>query len=123
MMWFFAILVVLVMGGVAAVAAGRGAPMSRAYDDRPDALVPRDGPLRAEDVRRVRFSLAFRGYRMSEVDALLDRLARQLDEPAPTADPPTATAPGPPGHQITAGQGDVADTPAVREVHGDDPVA
>ena len=48
MMWFFAILVVLVMGGVAAVAAGRGAPMSEAYDDRPDALVPADGPLRAE---------------------------------------------------------------------------
>ena len=46
MMWFFAILVVLVMGGVAAVAAGRGAPMSEAYDDRPDALVPADGPLR-----------------------------------------------------------------------------
>ena len=34
MMWFFAILVVLVMGGVAALAAGRGAPMSDAYDDR-----------------------------------------------------------------------------------------
>ena len=46
MMWFFAILVVLVMGGVAALAAGRGAPMSEAYDDRPDALVPSDGPLR-----------------------------------------------------------------------------
>jgi DivIVA domain-containing protein len=80
MMWFFAILVVLVMGGVAALASGRGAPMSEAYDDRPDALVPRDGPLHADDVRRVRFSLAFRGYRMSEVDALLDRLARQLEE-------------------------------------------
>ena len=80
MMWFFAILVVLVMGGVAALAAGRGTPMSDAYDDRPDALVPVDGPLRADDVRRVRFSLAFRGYRMSEVDALLDRLARQLDD-------------------------------------------
>src|SRR4051812_40976029 len=80
MMWFFAILLVLIMGGVAAMAAGRGAPMSTAYDDRPDALVPRNGPLQAEHVRRVRFSLAFRGYRMSEVDALLDRLARQLDE-------------------------------------------
>jgi len=106
MMWFFAILVVLVMGGVAALAAGRGAPMSEAYDDRPDALVPRGVPLRADDVRRVRFSLAFRGYRMSEVDALLDRLARQLDEPG-----------SPPG---TARQGEVADTTADREVRGDD---
>ena len=56
------------------------APMTPAYDDRHDALVPRDGPLRAEDVRSVRFSLAFRGYRMSEVDALLDRLATQLED-------------------------------------------
>ena len=31
------------------------------------------------DLRRVRFSLAFRGYRMSEVDELLDRLASQLE--------------------------------------------
>jgi DivIVA domain-containing protein len=113
MMWFFAILVVLVMGGVAAVAAGRGAPMSEAYDDRPDALVPADGPLRAEHVRRVRFSLAFRGYRMSEVDALLDRLARQLEE---AGDPAAATGPDP----GEIGQGEVVDTPTVTEVRGDD---
>ena len=40
MMWFFAILIVLALGGVAVVAAGRGAPMSPAYDDAPDSLVP-----------------------------------------------------------------------------------
>jgi len=78
-MWFFAILVVLAMGGVALLAAGRGAPLARAYDDRPDALVPSEGPIEATDLRRVRFSLALRGYRMSEVDTLLDRLAVQLE--------------------------------------------
>jgi DivIVA domain-containing protein len=114
MMWFFAILVVLVMGGVAALAAGRGAPMSEAYDDRPDALVPRDGKLHSADVRKVRFSLAFRGYRMSEVDALLDRVALQLEQaelPPPGGGPDTDAA----------GQGEVADTPAGREVRGDEP--
>ena len=35
MMWFFAILIVLALGGVAVVAAGRGQPMAPAYDDRP----------------------------------------------------------------------------------------
>ena len=80
MMWFFAILVVLAMGGIAVVAAGRGTPMAPAYDDRPDATVPRDGELQPEDLRRVRFSLAFRGYRMSEVDALLDRLAHEMED-------------------------------------------
>jgi DivIVA domain-containing protein len=118
MMWFFAILIVLVMGGVAAMAAGRGAPMSTAYDDRPDALVPRHGPLAAEHVRRVRFSLAFRGYRMSEVDALLDRLARQLED---LESPPPPTASHRREDADVAGRGEVADTPAVREVHGDEP--
>jgi DivIVA domain-containing protein len=79
MMWFFAVLVVLAMGGIAVVAAGRGTPMAPAYDDRPDATVPRDGDLGPDDLRSVRFSLAFRGYRMSEVDSLLDRLAREME--------------------------------------------
>ena len=99
-MWFFAVLVVLVMGGVAAVAAGRGQPMAEEYGDRADALVPAAGPLHGGDLRRVRFSLAFRGYRMSEVDALLDRLAAQLEaahedeaagqDPAPRGDDPAS---------------------------------
>jgi DivIVA domain-containing protein len=89
MMWFFAILVVLALGGVALLAAGRGTPMAEVYDDRPDSSVPATGPLAADDLRRVRFSLAFRGYRMSEVDALLDRLAREreAEAAAPMADP------------------------------------
>jgi DivIVA domain-containing protein len=116
-MWFLAALVVLVMGGVAALAAGRGTPMSDAYDDRPDALVPADRPLRGDDVRRVRFPLAFRGYRMSEVDALLDRVARELD----TADaPPAVDSPWPPPSGDAHASGEVADTPSVPDARGDD---
>ena len=80
MMWVFAVLVVLAMGGVAMVAAGRGAPLEPAYDDAPHALVPAGRPLRGDDLRRLRLPVALRGYRMAEVDALLDRLARELDE-------------------------------------------
>jgi len=87
-MWFFAVLIVLAMGGVAVLAAGKGAPMADVYDDRPDAQVPAAGPLSGADLRRVRFSLAFRGYRMSEVDALLERLASEREaegeRPAPS---------------------------------------
>ncbi len=79
MMWLFAILIVLAMGGVAMVAAGRGTPLQPSYDDRPASGLP-DGVLGGDDLRRVRFSLAFRGYRMSEVDALLDRLATEREE-------------------------------------------
>ena len=79
MMWFFAILIVLAMGGVAAVAAGYGRPMAEVYDDRPDALVKAGQPLDADDLRAVRFSTALVGYRMSEVDALLRRLATEME--------------------------------------------
>jgi DivIVA domain-containing protein len=102
-MWFFAVLVVLALGGVAVLAAGRGTPMADAYDDRPDASVPVTGPLSADDLRRVRFSLAFRGYRMSEVDALLDRLAREREQASPEprdegAEDPTPDPPRGDGH-------------------------
>jgi DivIVA domain-containing protein len=88
MMWVFAIMIVLAMGAVAMLAAGRGEPMAPAYDDRPDAAVPRDRPLVADDLGRVRFSLAVRGYRMSEVDALLERLAAEMRarDAGPSAD-------------------------------------
>ena len=91
MMWLFAILIVLAMGGVALVASGRTGALPEEYDDRPDVCVP-TGPLHGSDLRRVRFSLAFRGYRMSEVDTLLARLADQLDARDPD-DPDTADQP------------------------------
>lgn len=88
MTWLFAILAVLVIGAAAVWASGRGAGLREVYDDRPDVVVPAEGPLSAADLRRVRFTTAFRGYRMSEVDALLERLAAELaatprgDDPA-----------------------------------------
>jgi DivIVA domain-containing protein len=84
-MWFFAVVLVLAIGGVAVVAAGRGAPLARVYDDRPDAVVPEGRPLTGSDLQEVRFSTALRGYRASEVDALLERLAAQLDGSPPQA--------------------------------------
>jgi DivIVA domain-containing protein len=79
MMWLFAVVVVLVIGGIAVVAAGGGDAMSVEYDDRPDVLVRARGALTGEDLSQLRFTTVLRGYRASEVDALLDRLAAQLD--------------------------------------------
>lgn len=79
MTWFLAFVVVALMGVIAVVATGRGGSMAETFDDRPDSRVQADGPLTAQDLRRVRFSTALRGYRMSEVDALLDRLAAERD--------------------------------------------
>ncbi len=117
MMWIFAVLIVLAMGGIAMLAAGRGEPMKPAYVDHPDAAVPLDRTLTPDDLRRVRFSLAFRGYRMAEVDALLARLALEQEgrrTPDPAPDPAPRTAPG--RHSATgpAGRsGDDARSPSV----------
>jgi DivIVA domain-containing protein len=100
MMWLFAVLVVLAMGGVAMIASGRGGSMPPAYDDRPDVVLPTDRPIGAQDLRTVRFPLALRGYRMSEVDALLARLATELENrgepPAPPGAPEQSGSSGEP---------------------------
>lgn len=81
MTWLLAVLVVAVLGGVALVAAGRvDASLPPVREDRPVVVLP-DRPLAAEDLREVRLPLAVRGYRMEEVDALLARLADQLESP------------------------------------------
>jgi DivIVA domain-containing protein len=82
MAWLFGILVVLVLGGIAAVAAGRGGQMPEDDRDLAPSRVPEDGPLTTQHLRAVRFPLALRGYRMSDVDALLSRLATQLEADA-----------------------------------------
>jgi DivIVA domain-containing protein len=95
MMWFFAFVVVALLGTVAVVATGRGGAMADTFDDRPDSRVQAEGPLTARDLAEVRFSTAFRGYRMSEVDSLLDRLIRELrarDEAEPDAQPSDGSA-------------------------------
>lgn len=80
MMWFFAILIVLALGGVALVASGHGSSMAVVHPDRADLALDPERDLVARDLREVHFSTAVRGYRMSEVDELLSRLARQLED-------------------------------------------
>ena len=94
MSWFFAVLIVLAIGGVAAVAAGRGAGLGQAYDDRADVRLPADRPVTGADLRALRFNTALRGYRASEVDALIDRLAAQLDGEVQDRDEPPRDHPG-----------------------------
>ncbi|MDX6302885.1 MAG: hypothetical protein QOF53_4099 [Nocardioidaceae bacterium] len=138
MTWFFAILVVALMGGAAVVAIGRGGAMAEAYDDRPDSRVPADGPLGPADLRAVRFSSAFRGYRMSEVDALLDRLAAELEPARAPLDggdrfggPEVAEGPGASGGagepegpvgERSVTDGPVSDGPVAEGPFGDGPV-
>lgn len=78
MVTVLSLLGVLVVLFVAAVLSTREGPvMADAPRDAADVALP-EGLLTPEDVAGLRFGLAPRGYRMSEVDAVLDRLAGEL---------------------------------------------
>ena len=115
------ILALLVVGGLlfalASFAFGRGEEMAPVLPGGTPVELPDDRLARGDDVRAVRLSVALRGYRMDEVDWLLDRLAEQVDsrdreiarlrsvlhvEPLPAPDGPL---PAPAGQPELAGPG------------------
>ena len=64
----------------ASVLMGRGETQPPAELDRSPVELPDDRPVRGDDVRDLRISVAARGYRMTEVDWLLEQFADALDE-------------------------------------------
>jgi DivIVA domain-containing protein len=83
MEWFLWGMVVVILGLASLVAAGRlGGMPAVAVHDSPVPELP-ERPLTGDDLRVLRFAVAPRGYSMAQVDDLLDRLAGQLDGPAP----------------------------------------
>jgi DivIVA domain-containing protein len=75
---------VLVVGGLlflgGSLLLGRGETQPPAEADRSPVELPDDRPVVAGDIRALRISVAVRGYRMTEVDWLLDQFAQTLDE-------------------------------------------
>ncbi len=75
---------VLVVGALlflgASLLLGRAETQPPAEPDRSPVALPDDRPVTADDVRALRISVTARGYRMSEVDWLLDQFALVLDE-------------------------------------------
>jgi DivIVA domain-containing protein len=67
----------LVVFAITAFLFGRGEQMAALSPRTSPAELP-DLAITPEDVRRVRFSLALRGYRMSDVDWTLERLADEI---------------------------------------------
>lgn len=70
----------LIIFAIFAVAIGHGGSMTQFKPDWPGRPLPEDRTVRAHDVADAQFSLAFRGYRMAEVDEALDRLAVEIAE-------------------------------------------
>jgi DivIVA domain-containing protein len=80
MEWFIAVVAVAALGVAAIAAAGGMGEMSKnpVHDtyrqDLPEtALTP-------TDIGQLKFGIALRGYAMSQVDDVLDRLAREIAE-------------------------------------------
>ena len=79
MYWLQLVVIVALLAAVGWLAIGGGGHMSEPEPDRPDLALPGEGLLAREDVDRVRFSVGARGYRMDEVDDVLDRLVAELE--------------------------------------------
>ncbi len=74
------LVVLAVIGGIAVVATGRWGGLPDVVPERsPRGVLPADSEVDPPAVDGLRFSLALRGYRMDEVDDVLDRLVDELD--------------------------------------------
>ncbi|WP_371498921.1 DivIVA domain-containing protein [Kitasatospora sp. NBC_00374] len=78
MFWVIVVAMAVVVGGAALVALGGGGSLPEAERDRLAVRLPQDRPLSRQDVDGLRLPMALRGYRMDEVDDVLDRLAAEL---------------------------------------------
>src|SRR5438046_6743524 len=73
------LVIIGVLAAVGVVVAGRGGTMSAVVPDAQDTRVPPRGVVMdPADIDALRFGLAFRGYRMDQVDEALDRLKAEL---------------------------------------------
>lgn len=73
----FALIGIVVLGAAVAIAAGRLGDFGEVDHDRQVARLP-EGAITPADVDGLRFGLGLRGYRMDQVDDVLDRLSAEL---------------------------------------------
>ncbi|MGW4887384.1 DivIVA domain-containing protein [Streptomyces murinus] len=83
MFLFLVIALTVVVAAVTLAVVGGGnesGPLPEAAPERLQDPLPADRPVGREDVESLRFPLAVRGYRMSDVDDALGRLGAELAE-------------------------------------------
>jgi DivIVA domain-containing protein len=78
MFWLQVFLALAVVLCTVLVAGGRGDALGELSPDRAPARLPEDRAVRADDVNSLRLGVGLRGYRMDEVDDVLDVLADEL---------------------------------------------
>jgi DivIVA domain-containing protein len=85
---FFIAIGVLVVGAFAALIAGRVGydPLAQATTTQADPILSEQ--LGSGEITAIRFDTALRGYRMDQVDAVLDRLQTRIAELEAGSDQP-----------------------------------
>jgi DivIVA domain-containing protein len=78
--WFMLIALAVVVAAVALAVLGDGGALKDAEPERIQDRLPPDRPLVRADVEAMRLPVGVRGYRMDEVDEVLDRLGAELAE-------------------------------------------
>jgi DivIVA domain-containing protein len=73
-----ALVVAAIVFGVTVMVSGGDPGLTPVEPDGKSLPLPSDRPLGEEDVFRTRFDLAFRGYRMAQVDQALQRAAYDI---------------------------------------------
>lgn len=66
--------------GIAVVVFGRGEELAPLAPGATPTRLPPTGEVAGDDVRSLSFPQTVRGYRMAEVDWVLDRLATEMDD-------------------------------------------
>src|SRR5690348_17099648 len=102
------LVIAAVIGGIVFALAvfvfGRGEQMAALPPHTSPTELPDQG-MTGQDVRSVRFAMALRGYRMSDVDWALERMATEIDSLRAQLD---QRRPGPGGGGVLARQGEAA---------------
>ena len=140
MKWFILLVGIVVLCFVVALMLGLGGGMGRPTSSLSHEPLP-EGELHDEDLDELRFDVTVRGYRMSQVDGVVDRLRRELREkdehiaflesgsaltPDHTADELAADEPAvqePPAQEPAAEEPDVSDDEHERAQPHDSPKA
>ena len=92
MFWLEVLVAVAALVGLVFVVTSRMHVLEGEPADTRDSGLPGDRPLRSDDVPRLKFRIAFRGYRFSDVDEAMDAVYAALKAAETRSDPEAAAA-------------------------------
>jgi hypothetical protein len=78
--WLQALLAVVIVCGTVIVAGGRGDGITLPGRADPYEWADREDPIHERDLDELHIGVAARGYRMDEVDAVIERLGTEIGE-------------------------------------------